>query len=149
MEGVFHTGVTVSDLDRSIPFYRDVLGLELLVEPMGPSSGEEFSEALGVPEASVRLAVFRVGDGSLELLEYLNPESPVECPLPPNALGAMHVAFQVRDVYAEVERLKARGVVFNSRVQAIDEGPLAGWRWVYFKDPDGINLELIQIVETA
>lgn len=149
MEGVFHTGVTVSDLDRSVPFYRDVLGLELLVGPTGPSSGEEFSQALGVPEATVRLAVFKVGDGSLELLQYFHPASPVENPMPPNALGAMHVAFQVEDVHAEVERLKGRGVVFNSTVQAIEEGPLAGWRWVYFKDPDGINLELIQIVESA
>ena len=58
----------------------------------------------------------------------------------------MHVAFRVKDIEAEVRRLKAHGVVFNGPVQAIDDGPLAGWRWVYFKDPDGISLELIQMV---
>jgi catechol 2,3-dioxygenase-like lactoylglutathione lyase family enzyme len=144
MEGVFHTGVTVQDLDRSLPFYRDVLGLELITGPTPVSSGEEFSQALGVPEASLRLAVFKVGNGSLELLQYFSPESPVDSPLPPNALGAMHVAFKVVDIEAEVARLKAKGVEFNSPIQAIDEGPLAGWKWVYFKDLDGISLELIQ-----
>ena len=146
MDGVFHTGVTVADLDRSLPFYRDVLGLELIIGPTPPSSGEEFSEALGVPNASLRLAVLKVGDGSLELLQYFSPASPVDCPQPPNAFGAMHVAFRVKDIEAEVRRLKAHGVVFNGPVQAIDDGPLAGWRWVYFKDPDGISLELIQTV---
>ena len=144
MQTIFHTGVTVSNLDRSIRFYRDQLGLELVTGPTEVFSGEALSRGLGVPEAELRLAVFKVGDGSLELLEYVNPPSPVERPMPPNTLGAMHVAFRVDDVHSKVKELTAKGVKFLSPPNVVTDGPLAGWTWVYFLDPDGITVELIE-----
>ncbi len=147
MEGLYHTGITVSDLERSVQFYRDTLGLQLVVEPTLPSGGDELSRALDVPEANLRLAVFRIGQASLELLQYLNPVSPLDAPAPLHALGAMHVAFRVSDIEAEVTRLASQGVRFNGPIQENTEGPLAGWRWVYFRDPDGISLELIEVAD--
>jgi catechol 2,3-dioxygenase-like lactoylglutathione lyase family enzyme len=144
MEGVFHTGLTVSDLDRSIAFYRDVLGLTVQIPPTDVFGGEDVSRGIGVPGASLRLAVLKTGAGSLELLEYRTPASPIERPVPPNSLGAMHVAFQVQDIRRVMAELEAKGVRFLSGPNIVDDGPLAGWRWVYFHDPDGIALELVE-----
>jgi catechol 2,3-dioxygenase-like lactoylglutathione lyase family enzyme len=95
IKGFFQTGVTVADLDASIRFYRDVLGFTLILGPTPPSGGDESSRAVGVPGATLRLAVFRTGGGELELLECVTPPSPVAKRLPLNTLGAEHVAFRV------------------------------------------------------
>jgi catechol 2,3-dioxygenase-like lactoylglutathione lyase family enzyme len=145
MRGVHHTGIIVSRLERSIDFYLDVLGLPMLTEPSPVFDAPELGEALGVPGAALRMATFRVGDGTLELLEYSAPPSPIDVPLPQNALGAHHLAFQVDDIQASYEDLRGRGVRFLSPPNAIDEGILAGWRWAYFLDPDGITLELVEV----
>ncbi len=144
MQGVFHTGITVSDLDRSLAFYRDVLGLEVWVEPTEVFGGDELSRGVGVDGASLRLAVMKVGASNLELLEYATPPPPNDQAMPPHGLGSMHVAFQVDDVHAKMSELESRGVEFLSPPNIVDEGPLAGWRWVYFNDPDGVTLELVE-----
>jgi catechol 2,3-dioxygenase-like lactoylglutathione lyase family enzyme len=144
MKGIFHAGITVSNLDRAIEFYRDVLGFTVEIEPTDIIEGEEVSKGLGVPKARLRLATLKAGDSTVELLEYLNPSSPIDQPMPPNALGAVHVSFQVDDAEAKMKELEVKGVKFLTSLNYVDEGPLNGWRWVYFKDPDGITLELIE-----
>jgi catechol 2,3-dioxygenase-like lactoylglutathione lyase family enzyme len=145
MRGLHHTGIIVSDLERSIDFYADVLRLEMLTEPSPVFDAPELGEALGVAGAALRMATFRVGDDTLELLEYSAPPSPVDAPLPQNAIGSHHVALLVDDIQATYDKLAARGVKFLSAPNAIDEGVLQGWRWVYFTDPDGITLELVEV----
>lgn len=149
MKGIFHTGITVSNLDKSVPFYRDVLGLKLVTGPTETFEGEEISQGVGVPETELRIAIFEVGEGSLELLEYQNPPSSIEAPMPPNTLGSMHVAFRVDDAAAKMKELAAKGIKFLSELNVVDEGPLNGWRWVYFKDPDNITLEIVEIANPA
>ena len=51
----------------------------------------------------------------------------------------------MEDVWAKKAELEGKGVHFYTDVDVVDEGPLAGWRWVYFADPDGLALELVQI----
>jgi catechol 2,3-dioxygenase-like lactoylglutathione lyase family enzyme len=80
----------------------------------------------------------------LELLEYRTPPSDTERPLLSHCRGATHVAFQVDDIAAAKAELEARGIEFYSDVNVVDEGVLAGWRWVYFADPDGYPLELVE-----
>jgi catechol 2,3-dioxygenase-like lactoylglutathione lyase family enzyme len=145
MKGIHHTGIIVSDLDRSIGFYHDVLGLPFATEPGPVVDDPELGPKLGVPGAKLRMVAFQVGDDVLELLEYVEPESPITAPVPQNALGAHHVGFHVDDIHAKVDDLAAKGVDFLGDVTAIDDGVLAGWRWVYFKDPDGITLELVEV----
>jgi extradiol dioxygenase family protein len=55
------------------------------------------------------------------------------------------VCFKVDNVRAKKAELEAKGVRFYSDVNVVDDGPLAGWRWVYFSDPDGLALELVEI----
>jgi len=145
MKALHHVGITVADLDRAIRFYHGVLGLELRSEPSPVFDDPALGPAVGVPGAALRQVNLALGDTTLELLEYTAPPSPIESPLPQNALGAQHVAFHVDDIEATMRELSARGVEFFSEANVVDEGVLAGWRWVYFEDPDGYPLELVQV----
>jgi catechol 2,3-dioxygenase-like lactoylglutathione lyase family enzyme len=148
MKGLHHVGITVSDLERGIDFYHGTLGLGFVNEPSPVFDDPALGAAVGVPGAALRQVSLALGGVILELLEYIRPESPVDAPLPQNALGAQHVAFLVDDICAKKAELEAKGVTFFSDVNVVDEGVLAGWRWVYFSDPDGNALELIEIAYT-
>jgi catechol 2,3-dioxygenase-like lactoylglutathione lyase family enzyme len=152
MKVMHHVGITVKDLDASIRFYHDVLGLEFLNEPTPWFDQPELGPAVGVPGAALRQASLLVGDTMLELLEYKKPPSETAVPLNSNNVGASHVAFLVEDIEAKKAELEAQGVTFFSAVNVVDDGVLDGWRWVYFADPDGYPMELVEIAhydETA
>ena len=148
MRGLHHVGITLADLGRGIDFYHGVLGLEFVNEPSPLFDDPALGPAVGVPGAALRQVSLALGDTILELLEYARPASPVAAPLPQNALGAQHVGFLVDDIHAKKAELAAKGVVFFSDVNMVDEGVLAGWRWVYFADPEGNALELVEVAYT-
>jgi catechol 2,3-dioxygenase-like lactoylglutathione lyase family enzyme len=145
MKGLHHVGITVKDLDASIRFYHDVLGLQFSNEPSPWFDGPELGPAVGVPGAALRQVSLALGGTTLELLEYRTPPSETAKPLRSNNVGASHIAFQVDDIEAKKAELEARGIEFFSDVNVVDEGVLAGWRWVYFADPDGYPLELVEV----
>jgi catechol 2,3-dioxygenase-like lactoylglutathione lyase family enzyme len=141
-----HVGIIVKDLDRSIYFYHDVLGLEFDNEPSPWFEGEDLARGVGVPGARLRQVSLRASDGLIvELIEYSNRPEDNTDPIQQNYLGAMHLAFRVDDVRIAKAELESRGVEFLSDVNVVDEGVLAGWRWVYLHDPDGIPLELVEV----
>jgi alkylhydroperoxidase/carboxymuconolactone decarboxylase family protein YurZ/catechol 2,3-dioxygenase-like lactoylglutathione lyase family enzyme len=148
MKGLHHVGFTVSNLERTIDFYHNILGLEFANEPTDWFSGEALDKGINVPGAQLKLVSFKVGESGIEFLEYAAPSSPNDRPLPNNGLGAGHIAFFVEDIAAKKKELEAKGIKFYSDINLVDEGPLAGWRWVYFSDPDGISLELVEIAYT-
>jgi catechol 2,3-dioxygenase-like lactoylglutathione lyase family enzyme len=145
MKGLHHVGITVKDLAASIRFYHDVLGLQFSNEPSPWFEGEELSRGVGVPGAALRQVSLLSGDTTIELLEYKAPPSETLRPLMSNNRGASHVAFLVEDIEATKAELEAKGISFYSDVNVVDDGVLAGWRWVYFEDPDGYPLELVQV----
>lgn len=142
--GVHHTGIIVKNLDKSIYFYHDLLGLEFQNEPSPWFSGPELEQGVGVPGGTLRQVSLLAGDHMVELVEYGNTPDGIE-PEPQNRVGAMHVALRVDDAEATKRELEAKGVKFLSEVNTVDEGVLAGWRWVYFLDPDGITVELVEV----
>jgi catechol 2,3-dioxygenase-like lactoylglutathione lyase family enzyme len=145
MKALHHVGITVKDLDASIRFYHDVLGLPFSNEPSPWFEGEELGTAVGVPGGALRQVSLMLGDTTLELLQYKSPPSATTRPLDSNSVGASHVAFVVDDIAAKKAELEAKGITFFSDVNFVDEGVLAGWRWVYFADPDGYPLELVEV----
>ena len=142
---IHHTAIIVKNLDESLYFYHDILGLGFSNEPSPWFEGPELAQGVNVPDARLRQASLTIGEHStLELIEYSNRIGD-DSPVVQNYLGAMHMAFQVPDVQAAYNELKAKGVEFYSEPNVVDEGVLAGWRWVYFHDPDGIPIELVEV----
>jgi lactoylglutathione lyase len=145
--GILHTGLTVSDLDRSIAFYRDLLGLELIDQ--WDSSRPYLRTVVGYPDAELRIALLRppgpagAAGHHIELLEYRRPRGTRGDANTCNP-GNGHVAFMVDDLEAIYTALKGRGVRFKSAPVDITHGRNAGGRAVYFFDPDDITLEMIQ-----
>ena len=144
---LLHSAVSFVHIDRILDFYRDALGLDLLFGPTSEAAGEELSRSLGVEDTRLRQAVLRIPgtDNQIELLEYSGVPRPAERQLPQNAPGHAHIAFQVDDMVTMIDRLEREGVDFFPGPTRIDEGPLAGWTWLYLKDPEGTVIELVEI----
>jgi catechol 2,3-dioxygenase-like lactoylglutathione lyase family enzyme len=142
LKGLQHIGVPVTNLDASCKWYGEVLGLTPRFT--GANEGEDLSRTLQVPEAKIRFAFFWIGNTYLELLEYERPTGrPFE--LRNSDVGAVHVCFEVDDIEAVYERLKQRDVPFSSEPITIPAGALGGAKFVYFRDPDNIQLELFEL----
>ena len=138
-----HTGFTVSSLERSLGFYRDLLGLELVFQwnPQAPYLGE----LVGYPQVDLHAAILRIpgSDTFLELLEYRNVEG-VPVDMRNGNVGNGHIAFTVDELDPLWERLAAAGVKSISPPVTPTIGPNKGGRAVYCIDPDGFRVELIQ-----
>jgi glyoxylase I family protein len=139
-----HTGITVSNLERSLAFWRDVLGFEL--SHRVDQTGELAAEITGVPGAEISLAVLKAPGGhKIELLQYLAPANRrrhVE--LRPCDLGSVHVALTVDNLDAVLEKIAASGWKAGRKPQTLTIGPNAGKRVIYVRDPDGTTIEFMQ-----
>jgi lactoylglutathione lyase len=143
--GIHHTGYTVSDLDRSLGFYRDLLGMEVLATQ--EKEGGYLAAIVGYPDAHVRMAHLRMpgSDHVVELFEYLAPAGAAPERIEPRDVGTAHLCFVVNDLPAEYERLRSAGVdSFVSEPVAVDTGINTGGFGLYLRDPDGIVIELFQ-----
>jgi catechol 2,3-dioxygenase-like lactoylglutathione lyase family enzyme len=143
--GVNHVGMTVRDLDQSLAFYRNVFGLEPLVQGIGDSS--EIAKSMGLDEMRIRYAFLQLGNTRLELLQFERPAGRSSYDMRSCDVGAFHVCFEVADLPAKYAQLKALGVDFvTSPIHlAGDSGSLAGLRFVYFRDPDGLMFQLYEV----
>ena len=139
-----HVSVTVSDMDRSLGFYCDLLGLKEVERHR--LEGETISKMAGKPDVImevVRLEAPETPGVMLDLQQYVTPEGKVS----DAQLGDVahsHFCFGVPDVWAAYRDLKAKGVEFVSEPVSFD----LEWGIVYvvfFKDPDGFVLELMQV----
>jgi lactoylglutathione lyase len=149
IQGFFHVSFTVSSVEASVKWYTEVLGLEYV---RGQEQHNEYTARLvGYPGAHLKVAQLRVPGQTIpvslhhiELVEYVYPRGE-DIPLDTNRTGVGHWAFIVDDIHKEFERLSALGVKFKAeRPIAIEAGVNKGGYTVYFTDPDGITLELIQ-----
>lgn len=142
-----HTGITVSNLDRSLAFWRDVLGFEL--SHTTHQIGEMAEEITGVKGAELKLAVVKTPGGhKIELLEYLAPADRKCANLGPCDLGHVHVALLVNDLEAVLGRIAASGWKAAGKPQMLKTGPNTGKRVVYVRDPDGTTIEFMQVPES-
>jgi len=145
VKGIHHAGIVVSKLDRSIDFYIDVLGLELISEPSDPTAGTRIDQILGLDGARLRGVLLQAGNSAVELHEFQAPKWTGEGPVPAHALGAQHVAFWCDDIATEKAAIESRGGVFLTDVNVIDAGPFAGLRTAFLRDPDGIRIEFVEV----
>lgn len=137
-----HTSFTVSDIDRTLAFFRDCLGFD--VTPKAPRSKRAIQAITGVEGADVMIAYVRGPGHSLEFIEYLGPETRAQVLPRPCDVGFAHVAYDVDDVEAAVRAAAQYGLQPAGDIYPIDQGPNAGGRVVYLRDADGITIELIE-----
>ena len=143
--GADHTGITVSNLKRSLAFWRDVLGFEF--SHTAHQTGERPEQITGVKGAELKLAVVKTPTGhKIELLEYYVPaDRKKQFDLRPCDVGHVHVALIVDDLEAVLQRIAASNWKAAGTPQSLTQGPNAGKRVVYVSDPDGTTIELMQM----
>lgn len=123
--GVAHIGVYVNDIEVSKAFYHDKLGFDII-----------WQCEVGTDKA----AFAQKGDLTLELIE------PAEKKCRPSGV-VEHIAMRVKDIEAEAEALKAKGIVFDTDyVDGSDRVFPNGARWILFYGPDGEHLELNEVL---
>lgn len=141
--GLDHVSVSSGDIDRSLAFYRDLLGIPLVGR--GEAKGPEVGVIARFDQAHVRFADLDLGDGRmLELLQFVTPTG---APLEPDLHrpGAGHIALRVDDAAAVHAALRRAGVAVRSEpVELDEEGPWHRSRCFYATDPDGVTVEMIE-----
>jgi catechol 2,3-dioxygenase-like lactoylglutathione lyase family enzyme len=139
-----HTGITVSNLERSVAFWRDVLGFE--PSHTAHQTGKLAQEITGVAGAEIKLAVLKAPGGyKIELLEYLAPpDREKHADLRPCDVGSIHIALLVDKLDGVLSAIEASGWKAAGKPQILKSGPNAGKRVVYVRDPDGTTIEFMQ-----
>ncbi len=142
-----HHGFTVADIERSVAFYRDVLGLEL-VRISERRNLPSYDQIVGHDQVAMQVAILQhpVGEFILELIEYVNPRGR-ERELDNPFIGSSHLAFEVEDVDAIYASLQQAGFgAINPPVDVERDGAVVA-RAMYGLDPDGISIELFEEFE--
>lgn len=143
--GILHGGVTVSDMDASLAFYRDGLGLPLEVDAIRDTP--YLRETLALPFSAIRYVLLSIpgAPGSfVELLEYRGIERMPAAARPCDP-GSGHLCLRVRNASAAHARMVGLGYRARSAGPVdVDSGVNAGGRIVYLADPDGYWIELLE-----
>ena len=141
LQRLTHVGICVSDCERSLHFYRDLLGFAYRSELR--VSGPPADTLLQIPNTELR-AIYLERDGMrIELLHYASPGHHGDgAPRPMNALGLTHLSFRVDDLATTRRRLETAGVRFLDATHI--DIPAAGAAAIMLTDPDGTLIELVQ-----
>ena len=146
VQSVAAVGFTVSDIDRSIAFYGDVLAFKPVsdVEVDGP----EYDQLWGIFGVRARIVRMQLGEQQLELTQFISPPDarPIPVPSYSNDLWFQHFAIVVRDMeeaWAQLRRHHVRQISPRPQTIPISNPAAAGIKAIKFRDPDGHNLELL------
>jgi catechol 2,3-dioxygenase-like lactoylglutathione lyase family enzyme len=137
-----HVGICVSDLQRSVSFYCEGLGFELV---QSHTVGPEFGRLMEVDDVALESRFVRRDGASIELLHFESPGysgEPVRRPM--NQLGITHLSLRVEDLDAVAHVIEAYGgsVLRSTRTTF---GPSHALDFVYCTDPDGVRIELMRV----
>ena len=143
MTMLHHTGLTVSDLDQSLRFWRDAMGMQVIFQQ--EKKGGYIETIVGEPGAHVRMAHLAFdGEGTrIELFEYLSPRAGHHIQRPAD-VGFTHICVACDDIEERLARLVAAGGVPFTGPVTVDTGANAGGRGLYLRDPDGHVVELFE-----
>lgn len=130
LKKIEHLGIAVRNLDESNALFEKLLG----------TSHYKIEE---VESEGVKTSFFRLGDSKIELLEATNEESPIAKFIEKRGEGIHHIAYDVEDILAEVERLKEEGFII------LNEEPKKGAdnKWVVFLHPKSTNGVLVELCQ--
>ncbi len=133
-----HVGLSVVNLEKSVKFYTEVLGME--IDYRAYHEGKPISDVVGVKKANLQVCVVRKGDCKIELIEYGNRVDP-KGHKRQNEPGLIHISFEVDDVDEVYQTVRDLGYEFYSQPMVTRPG---GPRICYFKGPDDVTMELYE-----
>lgn len=141
IKDIHHTSFTVSNMERSIEFYRDILGLELKWDSSAAGvkfKGEAADRVTNCPGTELRIVFLSAGNSRIELVEY-TPAGKQQVDNKASDTGSAHVCFQTDDIEELYRKLLAINARLHCAPQQLDNAKV-----MYFRDPDGIILEAAQ-----
>ena len=142
IRGIHHVAISTGDLERSLRFYRDLLGFEEALRFDWQAGTEMADRITELKESAARSVMLRAGNAYVELFEYQSPTpKPVDPERPVCDHGITHLCLDVTDIDTLYERLVSAGMRFHCPPQ--DAG--GGIRTTYGRDPDGNVVEIQQI----
>ncbi len=130
IEKVDHVGIAVSNLDETLKFYTETLGLK-------------FDGVEVVSDQKVKVAFLPIGDTEIELLESTDPDGPIAKYIEKKGEGIQHIAFRVDNIQAALDNMRQKGV------RLIDEQPRygAGGAQIAFLHPKSTHGVLVELCE--
>jgi catechol 2,3-dioxygenase-like lactoylglutathione lyase family enzyme len=141
--GFNHTAFVVSDLDRTIGFFKELLGFELASR--APRDAKAIEGMTGLEGVDIEIAYLRGFGQWIELIRYKAPFGRGETPPKIYQDGAGHVALDVADIEAAVLASADYGLTSIGDIVTIDQGPNQGRKVVYLQSPDGLSVEFIEV----
>ncbi len=146
-----HVAIVANDLSKLIDFYTQTLGFK--VKRRYETKSADFQNGVGVPGAEamgVHLTIPN-SDAEMEMFQFTAPVlNSASTPLPANQLGYRHMALVVANIQEAYLELKSKGITFLSEPITFKEPKeIAGFQFVYFRDPEGNIVELNQLPDWA
>ncbi|HEY9205596.1 MAG TPA: VOC family protein [Candidatus Methanoperedens sp.] len=131
-----HIGIMVNDLQKSVDFYTSVLGFSVATK-------------IEMAEAGISAVFIEKNGSKIELMEYRGKKIPERSEVAKLKLGENsipindHITFSVDDIESTVNEFKKKGVVFDLEPMQLEKG----MKLAYFKDPNGVPIELIEYIK--
>lgn len=141
LQRLSHIGICVAELERSVAFYRDVLGFQELsrLDVTGPES----EQLLGIEGGELQAAYLERDGTRIELLYYpVAGHQAIEVPRPMNRVGFTHLSFRVADIDSVIAAARKAGG--GSMDETLVDRPEWQVKVVFITDPDGLRIELLQ-----
>jgi len=134
-----HVGLGVSNMESSLEFYRDFLGMEVLMEL--DVIDDRIGRVIGVQNAKCKIAHLQLGDGILELFEYSKPKGQNKAQnVNQYDQGLIHIGFEIDGFHDHIKQLEQKGIQLLGEPVEFRPGV-----WVvYFYGPDGEVIEFRQ-----
>lgn len=143
MKNIRHTGIVVTNMDKSLEFYRDIMGLKPVVDFV--EKGEFIATISNAKGINLRMVKLTAEDGGMiELLQYISHPQGERGDNKLYEIGPTHVAFTVDDVDATYAQWSAKGVRCNSKPVVSPDGKA---KLFFCQDPDGTFVEIVQMLE--
>jgi len=134
-----HVGVCVIELDKSVQFFTEVMGME--IEYQTYHKGDEISKVVNVDDAELDICVVKKGSNRIELIDY-GKKRGKEIGYPDQTSpGLIHISFAVNDIDHEYKTIKSMGYEFNSPPMITRQN---GPKICYFRGPDNVIIELYE-----
>lgn len=141
---VNHVGIVVADLDKAIQFYSALTGKE--INPKENIGSERLAALQGIKDSQLRCATVYLDNINIDLLEYIAP-APSYAKYERTQISGMHLCFEIGDINSALARLNELGIKPSGKpITFTAEDQLTGGigtTVVFFEDPDGTHLELI------